>query len=128
MIAYGMDKTRRRKVQSKDKRKVVALHKTKNLWLSNKEKLKEDQRKMLEELLSSDNNLDTLVAYTYKLKLQDFYSKKRDYSDDCHYLEKLELEMANSSVHEMRKVSESLTKNAVEILNYFIVHKTNGIL
>ena len=83
MIAYGMDKTRRRKVQSKDKRKVVALHKTKNLWLSNKEKLKEDQRKMLEELLSSDNNLDTLVAYTYKLKLQDFYSKKRDYSDAC---------------------------------------------
>ena len=46
------------------------------------------------------------------------------FEDACYFFENLVLEMSNSSVHEIAEVA----RNAVEILNYFILKKTNAIL
>ena len=51
-----------------------------------------------------------------------------DYESACAFLKELTLDMANSTVHEMWAVAKSLTRNAVEILNYFVSKKTNAIL
>ena len=51
-----------------------------------------------------------------------------DYGSACAFLEDLTLDMANSTVREMWAVAKSLTRNAVEILNYFVSRKTNAIL
>ena len=128
MVGEAVDNVRRRESNSKDKEKNSILKGTKYLWLTNRDNLSEKQANRLDELLSSENSLDTIIAYKYKLKLQELYNDSHDFESACSFFEDLVLEMANSSVHEIRKASESLTRNAVEILNYFISHKTNAIL
>ena len=83
---------------------------------------------MLDELLSSSEDLDTVIAYRYRLRLQTMYEECKDYGRTCAYQEELTLDMANSTVHEMWAVAKSLTRNAVDILNYFVSRKTNAIL
>ena len=128
MVGEAVDNVRRRESNSKDKEKNSILKGTKYIWLTNRDNLSEKQANRLDELLSSENSLDTIIAYKYKLKLQELYNDSHDFESACSFFEDLVLEMANSSVHEIRKASESLTRNAVEILNYFISHKTNAIL
>lgn len=128
MVGEAVDDVRKRESRSKDKKTSALLKGTRYLWLTNRNNLNEKQVSRLDELLSSEKNLDTIIAYQYKLKLQELYNKPRDFDDACYYFENLVMEMANSSVHEMAKISESLTRNAVEILNYFISRKTNAIL
>lgn len=128
MVGEAVDDVRKRESRSKNKRTNSLLKGTRYLWLTNRDNLKESQVARLDELLSSEENLDTIIAYQYKLRLQELYDKPRDFDDACYYFENLVLEMANSSVHEIAKVSESLIRNAVEILNYFISKKTNAIL
>lgn len=128
MVGEVVDNVRRRESNSRDKEKNSILKGTKYLWLASRDNLSEKQTNRLDELLSSGNSLDTIIAYKYKLKLQELYNDSHDFESACSFFEDLFLEMANSSVHEIRKVSESLTRNAVEILNYFISHKTNAIL
>ena len=128
MVGEAVDNVRRRESNSRDKEKNSILKGTKYLWLTNRDNLSEKQDNRLDELLSSENSLDTIIAYKYKLKLQELYNDFHDFESACSFFEDLVLEMANSSVHEIRKASESLTRNAVEILNYFISHKTNAIL
>jgi transposase len=38
------------------------------------------------------------------------------------------MELSNSRIAEMQKVGQSLTRNALEILNYFDSRKTNALL
>ena len=68
-----------------------------------------------------------MIVYSYRLRLQDMY-ECRDYETACRFLEDLTLDMANSRVRELWDMAKSLTRNAVEILNYFVSHKTNAIL
>ncbi len=128
MVGEAVDDVRKRESRSRDKRKTNILKGTRYLWLTNRDNLKEKQVARLDELLSSEENLDTIIAYKYKLRLQELYNTPRDFLNACYYFEELVLEMANSTVKEIAKIAESLTRNAVEILNYFISKKTNAIL
>lgn len=128
MMGDAVDKVRRRESRSIRKGKPCLLDNTRYLWLKNRENLSEGQCVRLDELLSSYGDLDTVIAYKYRLRLQRMYDELEDYESACHYFEELTAELANSTVREMRDVARSLTRNAVEILNYFVSKKTNAIL
>lgn len=73
--------------------------------------------------------LDTVQAYGHRLELQDFYETHKAYDEDMlSAFERLTIKFANSAVMEIRKLAQCLTKNAVEILNYFLTFRTNAIL
>ena len=104
------------------------LSNTKYIWLKNEENLTDKQRKRLEELLQVEY-LDTVTAYGMKLKLQDFYSRHKDYDEKTIFdFENMALDFCNSTMKEMQKFGEMLVRNAVEILNYFDTKRTNAIL
>ena len=104
------------------------LSNTKYIWLKNEENLTDKQRKRLEELLQVEY-LDTVKAYDMKLKLQDFYSRHKDYDEKTIFdFENMALDFCNSTMKEMQKLGEMLVRNAVEILNYFDTKRTNAIL
>ena len=104
------------------------LSNTKYIWLKNEENLTDKQRKRLEELLQVEY-LDTVKAYDMKLKLQDFYSRYKDYDEKTIFdFENMALDFCNSTMKEMQKFGEMLVRNAVEILNYFDTKRTNAIL
>lgn len=126
-LGDAVDTIRRREMRSKDAKKVKSLANTRYLWLKNQDNLSEGQKEQLELLLSSDN-LDTVIAYTYRLKLQGIYEGCLDYDEAVEAFEALCLEMSNSKVREIRKAAQTLTNNAVEILNYFITKRTNAVL
>lgn len=126
-LGDAVDSVRRREMRSKDGKKADSLAKTRYLWLKNQENLTEGQREQLELLLSVDN-LDTVTAYNYRLKLQGIYESSLDYDEAAEAFEALCLEMSNSKVGEIRKAAQTLTNNAVEILNYFITKRTNAML
>ena len=123
----AVDQVRRREMRSKDRQKIASLKHTRYVWLKNQNNLTEGQQQQLETLLSTDY-LDTVTAYTYRLKLQDVYEQHHDYDSAVEAYETLCLEMANSTVMEVQKLARSLTRNAVEILNYFDTRRTNAIL
>jgi transposase len=122
-----VDMVRRRENQSKDKKKTNALDKTRYLWLKNRDNLTQNQVEQLDLLLNTEY-LDTVTAYNFKLKLQGVYEHCIDYESAIEAFEGLCLEMSNSRVRELQKVGKSLTRNAVEILNYFDSRKTNALL
>ena len=104
------------------------LSNIKYIWLKNEENLTDKQRKRLEELLQVEY-LDTVKAYDMKLKLQDFYSRHKDYDEKTIFdFENMALDFCNSTMKEMQKFGEMLVRNAVEILNYFDTKRTNAIL
>ena len=104
------------------------LSNTKYIWLKNEENLTDKQGKRLEELLQVEY-LDTVKAYDMKLKLQDFYSRYKDYDEKTIFdFENMALDFCNSTMKEMQKLGEMLVRNAVEILNYFDTKRTNAIL
>ena len=104
------------------------LSNTKYIWLKNEKNLTDKQRKRLEELLQVEY-LDTVKAYDMKLKLQDFYSRHKDYDEKTIFdFENMALDFCNSTMKEMQKFGEMLVRNAVEILNYFDTKRTNAIL
>ena len=104
------------------------LSNTKYIWLKNEKNLTDKQRKRLEELLQVEY-LDTVKAYDMKLKLQDFYSRHKDYDEKTIFdFENMALDFCNSTMKEMQKLGEMLVRNAVEILNYFDTKRTNAIL
>ena len=104
------------------------LSNTKYIWLKNEENLTDKQRKRLGELLQVEY-LDTVKAYDMKLKLQDFYSRHKDYDEKTIFdFENMALDFCNSTMKEMQKFGEMLVRNAVEILNYFDTKRTNAIL
>ncbi len=127
MINDTVDMVRRRENRSKDKKKTNALDKTRYLWLKNRDNLTEEQVKQLDLLLNTEY-LDTVTAYNFKLKLQGVYEHCIDYNTAVEAFESLCLEMSNSRIREIQKVGKSLTRNAVEILNYFDSRKTNALL
>ena len=64
-----------------------------------------------------------------KLKLQDFYSRHKDYDEKTIFdFENMALDFCNSTMKEIQKFGEMLARNAVEILNYFDTKRTNAIL
>ena len=69
-----------------------------------------------------------MIAYNYKLRLQEMYENSKDRESACYYFEELTQDLQNSGIVELERVSKSLTNNAVEILNYFESRKTNAIL
>lgn len=122
----SLDAVRRREMRSKDKRKIRLLDRTRYLWLKNREELGDEQRDRLDELLKMEN-LDTVIAYNFKLRLQEMY-EAQDYETACRYLEEISLDMAQSGIPEMLRMAKLLTHNALEILQYFVSRKTNAIL
>ena len=128
LIGDAVDSVRRRERRCRDKRKSTLLDGTRYLWLKNRENLTESQMHSLDELLALHGDLETVIAYKYRLRLQTMYEECADYESACAFLEELTLEMANSTVREMWNVAKSLTRNAAEILNYFVSKKTNAIL
>jgi transposase len=127
MMGDSVDQIRRREMRSKDRKKIGSLEGTRYLWLKNKQNLTEKQQSQLELLLSTDH-LDTVTAYNYRLKLQGFYENCLDYESAVEAFEALCMELSNSRIAEMQKVGQSLTRNALEILNYFESRKTNALL
>ena len=128
LIGDSVDNVRKRERRCRDKRKRDILNGTRYIWLKNRENLTGKQATVLDEILSSPEDLDTVIAYRYRLRLQSMYEECQDYESACSFLEELTLDMANSTVREMWDAAKSLTRNAVEILNYFVSKKTNAIL
>lgn len=128
LMGDAVDNVRKRERRCRDKRKRDILEGTRYIWLKNSDNLTDKQAAFLDELLSSSEDLDTIIAYKYRLRLQAMYGECMDYESACAFLEDLMLDMASSTVHEMWAVAKSLTRNAVEILNYFVSRKTNAIL
>lgn len=126
MMSDGVDAVRRREMHSKDRGKMSALEHTRYLWLKNQSNLKEDQRNRLDELLAMEN-LDTAVAYNYRLRLQSIYELK-DRDSTCWEFEQLVMDLQNFPIREMSHVGKSLANNAEDILNHFDTGKTNSIL
>ena len=127
MAGDAVDEIRRRELRSRDIKKNNALNKTRYLWLKNRDNLTEDQQNQLDLLLNTEY-LDTVTAYNFRLKLQDVYQQSPDYNTAVEAYEDLCLEMSNSRIREMQRLGKSLTRNAVEILNYFDSRKTNAVL
>lgn len=127
MMGDAVDTVRRREMRSADRRKTRDLDGTRYLWLTNKEKLSDVRRGQLELLMNTDH-LQTVTAYSYRLKLQGVYETCIDHDSAVEAFETLCLEMSNSTIAEMRTVAKSLTRNAEEILNYFVSRKTNALL
>lgn len=126
MMGDSLDAVRRREMRSKDRKKIAALEKTRYLWLRNRDNLAKEQQDRLDELLEMEN-LDTVIAYNYKLRLQEFYGMEGREAA-CKVLEKLIEDLKNSKVREMKKIGRSLERNQEDILNYFDTGKTNSIL
>lgn len=127
MLGDAVDRVRRREMRSADRKKTRDLDGTRYLWLTNREKLSDVRRAQLELLMNTDH-LETVTAYGYRLKLQGLYENCLDYDSAVESFEALCLEMANSGITEIRAVATSLTRNAEEILNYFVSRKTNALL
>lgn len=127
MVQDTLDRIRQREMRSKDAKKYNALSKTRYLWLKNQDNLRDDQFDKLQSLLEIDY-LDTVVAYNFKVKLQEFYDTQKDYETAAYEFEQLTIELANTRVYELKRLAKSLTRNAVNILNYFITNKTNAVL
>lgn len=126
LMSDKVDEVRRREMRSKDRRKIAALECTRYLWLKNRENLSENQQAHLDELLKMDN-LDTVIAYNYRLRLQRLYEHK-DRDSACWEFEQLVMDLQNSPIREMQYVGKSLARNGEDILNYFDTGKTNSIL
>ena len=123
-----VDSVRRREMRSKDRRKTEALSGSRYMWLKNPENLTDRQRERLEALAGIEY-LDTAKAYDMRLRVQHFYQSHAAYDE---YLlvdfESLALDMVNCPIKEVVRFGELLTRNAVEILNYFKTFRTNAIL
>ena len=70
LIGDAVDSVRRRERRCRDKRKSDLLEGTRYLWLKNRENLTDTQVRSLDELLTSHWELDTVIAYKYRLRLQ----------------------------------------------------------
>lgn len=124
----AVDSTRKRELRSKDNAKTKDLKETRYIWLKNPDNLTDKQRERLGQLLQTEY-LDTVQAYSCRLELQDFYETYKSYDEDIlSVFEQLTIKFANSTVMEIRKFAACLTRNAVEILNYFQTLRTNAIL
>jgi hypothetical protein len=124
----AVDNTRKREMRSKNAAKTKDLKKTRYIWLKNPDNLTDRQRERLGQLLQVEY-LDTVQAYSCRLELQDFYETHKAYDEDMvSDFERLAIRFANSAVMEIRKFAQCLTRNAVEILNYFQTLRTNAIL
>jgi transposase len=124
----AVDSTRKRELRSKDNAKTKDLKETRYIWLKNPDNLTDKQRERLGQLLQTEY-LDTVQAYSCRLELQDFYETYKSYDEDMlSAFERLTIKFANSTVMEIRKFAACLTRNAVEILNYFQTLRTNAIL
>lgn len=127
-IQDAVDSVRKREIRTRDKKKSTALKKTRYIWLKNPQNLSGEQESKLEELLKMEN-METVKAYDYRLRLQDFYDSHKVYDEELLTdFEELTLDICNSTVREVAKFGETLCRNAVDILNYFVTFKTNAIL
>lgn len=125
-ISDAVDAVRRRESKYFNKRKNPILEKSRYLLLANRENLNEENQKRLDELLKC-TDIDSVIAYNFKLRLQELY-KQEDYESAAMFLEELALDLCNSSVHELHTVGQCLTRNAIEILNYYTTKNTNAFL
>lgn len=123
----ALDKIRRRETISERPNTTEVFANTKYLWLKNKENLSFSQLTRLNELLTL-KHLDTVIAYDFKLRLQDIYNTSEDRDSACYYFENLIEDLLNSNIKELIQVAKTLINNATEILNYFEGRKTNAIL
>lgn len=124
----AVDNTRKRELRSKDSAKAKDLKESRYIWLKNPDNLTDKQRTRLSQLLEVEY-LDTVQAYSCRLELQDFYEKHKTYDEAMiSDFEGMVIKFANSPVMEIRKFAACLTRNAVEILNYFQTLRTNAIL
>ena len=127
LIGDSVDTIRRGEAGGRDRAKSSILSKTRYLWLKNRENLKPEQRERLDALLEL-KNLDTAIAYDFRLRLQSIYENSEDRETACWHYENLVADMHNSGIKELARVAKSLIGNAVEILNYFDSKRTNAIL
>lgn len=124
----AVDNTRKRELRSKDSAKAKDLKESRYIWPKNPDNLTDKQRTRLSQLLEVEY-LDTVQAYSCRLELQDFYEKHKTYDEAMiSDFEGMVIKFANSPVMEIRKFAACLTRNAVEILNYFQTLRTNAIL
>jgi transposase len=124
----AVDSTRKREIRSKDNAKTKDLKETRYIWLKNPDNLTDKQQERLGQLLQTEY-LDTVQSCSCRLELQDFYETHKAYDEDMlSAFERLTIKFANSTVMEIRKFAAYLTRNAVEILNYFQTLRTNAIL
>ncbi|MGX8679471.1 MAG: ISL3 family transposase [Sphaerochaetaceae bacterium] len=127
LIGDSVDTIRRGEAGGRDRAKSSILSRTRYLWLKNRENLKPEQRERLDALLEL-KNLDTAIAYDFRLRLQSIYENSEDRETACWHYENLVADMHNSGIKELARAAKSLIGNAVEILNYFDSKRTNAIL
>lgn len=124
MFGDALDETRRRESRTKG----GILNRTRYLWLRNRENLNPEQRSRLDELLNIDH-LETVVAYNFKLRVQDMYERCETRDEAEPVLKSLIEDLENTfSPYMKRKLPKTLRRNFDEILNYFDSKRTNAIL
>lgn len=124
LFSDALDETRRKESYTKGD----ILNKTRYLWLKNRENLSPEQQSRLDELLKIDH-LETVVAYNFKLRVQDMYEKCETRDDAEPVLKSLIEDLRNTfSIYLKWSLPKTLKRNFNEILNYFDSKLTNAIL
>ena len=127
-IQDAVDKVRCREMRSKGKKKQKALAKSKYIWLKNPEDLTGNQKSRLEEMKKLEY-LETVTAYDFRLRMQHFCESHHACDENMYAdFEELALDMVNCPIREIQSFGETLTRNAVEILNHFKTLATNSVL
>ncbi len=121
MLSEAVDETRRS--ESKQQRQGKGLR---FLWLKNPNKLKEEQRQLLDELKVSPAFAQTAEAYRLRLAFQELFLQPKKHAAD--YLAAWLDAAYDSGVRAIEDVAETFFKMRDKILSWFDNRVSNGIL
>ena len=121
MLSEAVDETRR--AESKEQRQGKGLR---FLWLKNPSKLKDEQRRLLEELKASPAFAQTAEAYRLRLAFQELFLQPKNRAAD--YLAAWLDAAYDSGVRAIEDVAETFFKMRDKILSWFDNRVSNGIL
>lgn len=111
-------------VRREEQRERPELKKTRYLWLTNPDKLKQRQQIILDSLTRLD--LKTARAYQLRLTFQDFWDLPQE--DAEPFLRKWFFWATHSRLEPMRKAAWMIKRHWEGILRWFTSHVSNGVL
>lgn len=111
-------------VRREEQRERPELNRTRYLWLTNPDKLKQRQQTVLESLTRM--NLKTARAYQLRLTFQEFWGLPKDEAES--FLRKWFFWATHSRLEQMRKAAWTLRRHWQGILRWFTSRINNGIL
>lgn len=114
-------------IRKKEVKNNKILKKSKYLLLKNRENLKEESKKQLDDILANEY-LETAIAYQYKLQFQEIYNSEIDKKEAKERIKSWIKRAHETGIKELRKVAKSIGMKIEYILNYFEYRVTNATL